>query len=128
MKFLLVDDTPDIKLIFIIKELSKRNIDFIIAKSYMEAMEILYKEHTQIAGAVVDLGLPLYSDGSTSYNSKQGLDIINIINNKYKNISVLINSSTELKKNEKESIKVFAQINCCDINVIKTFIDHAYKI
>jgi CheY-like chemotaxis protein len=108
MNILFVDDMPEIKVQPSIKYLQRRKVDFTyqIVKSSREAIKCLNEHSNEIDLAIVDLGLPFYENGE-EYDEREGLEIVLLMlqNDKFKNIKIIINSTTEIPKDESLFLK-----------------------
>lgn len=95
MHIMFVDDIPMDKVDHLVRYLKENDAEFTydIVKSVESAVQYLAKNINQIDLAVLDLGLPMYDNGS-GYSSLAGLAIVEeIIAENYK-IPVIINSTT----------------------------------
>ena len=127
MKVLIVDDA-DFKVENIIEYLSKLEVDYMVAETYIEALTKLKKHNKDIAGVVVDLGFFLTQTQpgiGSDYSQYMGVQLTEEINDKYPNMPVLINSDRKLKEEHKNIITYFDQINPFhnNIEIVTAFVD-----
>lgn len=117
MHILFVDDCPNVKLVCILEYLKTHHpaISYVIHESYNSACKYLNKHLSEIDLVVVDLGLPIFDNGS-GYNELEGLNVIRYLMRKTFNIPVIINSSTEIPS-EKEYLKQYALKNAQIVHV-----------
>ena len=108
MHILFVEDEPSFKIDHVIEYLKLKNIElsYVIHKSYHGACRYILEHLSEIDLAVVDLGLPLFDDGS-HYDKLEGLNVVNFLMQKTLNIPVIINSTTKIP-DEQEYIEDYA--------------------
>lgn len=97
MKILFIDDSPETKVQLAIDCLKYKKIefDYVIVKCLIEAFRYLNQNSNKIDLIVIDLGLPLYSDGS-DYSNLLGLEIVDEIKRLNITAPIIINSTTEI--------------------------------
>lgn len=97
MKILFIDDYPETKVQLAIDCLKYKKIefDYVIVKCLIEAFRYLNQNSNEIDLVVLDLGLPLYSDGS-DYSNLLGLEIVDEIKRLNITAPIIINSTTEI--------------------------------
>jgi len=101
MNILIVDDMPNIKVTNAIDYLKSQNLNFNyeITKSSSSGLLYLRNHSNEIDLLILDLGLPLYDNGS-DYSELEGLFIIEEIDRLELSIPIIINSSTKIPDEE----------------------------
>lgn len=101
MHIMFVDDNPMDKVDHLVRYLKENDAEFTydIVKSVESAVQYLAKNINQIDLAVLDLGLPMYDNGS-GYSSLAGLAIVEKIIAENPKIPVIINSTTEVPEED----------------------------
>lgn len=106
MNIMFVDDNPGKKVNPLINYLEEHCTEFtsIVIGSTNSAIRYISEHGGEVDLAVVDLGLPMFDDG-TEYNILRGLDIIESMYKEYTKIPIIINSTTDIPE---ETLEYYA--------------------
>lgn len=99
MHIMFVDDNPYEKVEHLISYLEQCSTEFtyVIINSSKSAARYILEHGSDIDLAVIDLGLPMFDNGS-EYHALRGLDVIDVIYRKFPIIPIIINSTTDVSK------------------------------
>lgn len=99
MKILIVDDRVYTKCAGIMEECKERNIEVEVVTSINQALKtIIVDAKDTIDGIILDMGLPIYQDGS-EMNTHGGERILRELERKEIRIPILVFSETEMRSN-----------------------------
>lgn len=123
MKLLIVDDT-DFKVQLLNMQLSKLKVEYLVATNFSDAQLLLKQYENEIFGVILDLGFSRTFDRNT-YSKFMGIELGAVINLRYPNMPILINSDTEIPKEMKESIEFFDHIHPREENlsILQAFLE-----